>query len=262
MSENLNGELLGKALEALDEPTLLYQEGEHAVYWLGISEESAFRCNCYLLRDGDCAILIDPGSRIHFEKVRERVAQVMAPESLSGMILCHQDPDVAASMVDWLELQPNLTVFTTPRTQVLLPYYGKSDYRYYDVEAQPEYRLPSGNLLRFIPAPFLHFPGAFTSYDAQSRFLFSGDIWAAIDTDWSLTVEEFEQHIGKMNLFHTEYMASNRAARGFLQRLDGIELQAILPQHGSIIGPENVARALDYLYQLRCGTDIIYAGID
>lgn len=262
MGKAWNGAKLAKALERPEEPTVLYENEGHAIYWLGIREERAFRCNCYLLRDGDIGIIIDPGSRYHFDQVRERVAQIMEPASLTGMIICHQDPDVAASMVDWLELKPDLTVFTTPRTQVLLPYYGKSDYDFYDVEAQPEFRFPSGNVLHFIPAPFLHFPGAFTTYDTRAQALFSGDIWAAIDTDWRLMLEDFESHTGKMDLFHTEYMASNLAARGFLQSLDGIALQAILPQHGSIIGPNHVARALDYLRQLRCGTDIIYASIE
>jgi flavorubredoxin len=249
------------ALERPGRPTPLYRQGDHAIYWLGFSEESAFRCNCYLLHDGDCGIIIDPGSRLHFPQIRDRVAQIMPPEALSGMVICHQDPDVAASMVDWLELQPDLTVFTTPRTQVLLPYYGSAEYRYHNVEESPELRLPSGGQLRFIPAPFLHFSGAFTTYDATARALFSGDIWAAIDTDWQLLVDDFSQHIAKMNLFHVEYMASNLAARGYLHRLEGVAIDAILPQHGSIIGAEHVAEAKEYLRTLRCGTDILYAGL-
>ncbi len=255
-------ERINEAVERLDRPTLLFQQGEHAIYWLGFSEESVFRCNGYLLRDGDCGIIIDPGSRLHFPQIKERVAQIMPPESLTGMVLCHQDPDVAASMVDWLEINPSMKVFTTPRTEVLLPYYGRGDYDYYDVEENPEYELPSGNTLRFIPAPFLHFAGAVTTYDTFSKALFSGDIWGAVDTDWQLVIDEFQSHIGKLNLFHTEYMASNLATRGFIQRLEGVKIDAILPQHGSVIGPAHVAEAIDYLYNLRCGTDIIYAGIE
>lgn len=255
-------EHLSRALESPDSPTVLYQDGGHAIYWLGFSEQSAFRCNCYLLVDGDCGIIIDPGSRLHFAQICERVAQIMPPESLRGMVLCHQDPDVSASMVDWLELNPSMTVFTSPRAEVLLPYYGRSDYDYYDVEEKPEFALPSGASLRFVPAPFLHFAGAFATYDSLTQGLFSGDIWGAIDTDWQLLVDDFDEHIGKMNFFHTEYMASNLATRGFVRRLDGLEIRAILPQHGSIIGPEHVAQALRYLEELRCGTDIIYAGIE
>ena len=256
-SEQLNG-----AIEQLDRPTLLFQQGEHAIYWLGFSEESVFRCNCYLLRDGDCGIIIDPGSRHHFSQIRDRVAQIMPPDSLTGMVLCHQDPDVAASMVDWLEINPAMKVFATPRTEVLLPYYGRGDYDYYDVEENLEYRLPSGGTLSFIPAPFLHFAGAVTTYDSVSKALFSGDIWGAVDTDWKLVIDEFEAHTGKLNLFHTEYMASNLATRGFVHRLDGFSIDAILPQHGSVIGAKHVTKAIDYLKNLRCGTDIIYAGIE
>lgn len=262
MTQLWNGNLQNDALEKLDQPTVLYQEGDHTIYWLGFSEPSAFRCNCYLLRDGDFSILFDPGSRQHFPQIHARVAQIMPPEALTGMLICHQDPDVAASMVNWLELKPSLTVFTTPRTQVLLPYYGISNYDYYDVEEKPEYKLPSGERLRFIPAPFLHFAGAVTTFDQASGALFSGDIWGAIDTDWRLLVDDFETHVAKMSLFHTEYMASNLATRGFVHQLAGLALEAILPQHGSVIGPQYVAQAVEYLRELRCGTDIIYAGIE
>lgn len=246
----------------MQRPTPLYRSGEHAVYWLGITEETAFRCNVYLIQDGAEAIIVDPGNRRFFPQVRERVAQIRPPESLTGMILCHQDPDVAASMVDWLELNPDMRVFSSTRTHVLLPHYGRGDYRRRDVDEDPEYRLPSGAVLRFIAAPFLHFAGAFTTYDTAARYLFSGDIWAALDTDWALTVSSFEAHASAMDLFHVDYMASNLAARGFVKRLDGVGIDAILPQHGSVIGPAHVAAALAYLETLRCGADIVYAGLD
>jgi flavorubredoxin len=246
----------------MDRPTVLYDADDHRIYWLGITDVTAFRCNVYLIRDGREAILVDPGSKPFFSQTKQRVAQILPPDQVSGMVLCHQDPDVAASMIDWLDINPSIRVFTTPRTQVLLPHYGRSDYPYYDVTEQPLYSLPSGAWLQFIEAPFLHFPGAFTTYDSGSRFLFSGDIWAALDLDWTLLVESFEEHIPKMNLFHLDYMASNLAARGFVKRVENFAIDAILPQHGSIIGARFVAAALDYLRNLRCGTDTIYAALE
>lgn len=251
-----------QAIARMDEPTVLYAFGDRAIYWLGVPDVNAFRCNCYLIKDGGTGLLVDPGGRGQFAAVRRRVAQVLPPERLAGMILCHQDPDVAASMMEWLEFNPGMRVFSTPRTQVLLPYYGCRGYGFQDVEAEPEYTFPSGATLSFIPAPFLHFPGAFVTYDTASRFLFSGDIWAALDLDWRLNVSSLEEHIPKMDLFHTEYMASNLAARGFVRRIEGLPIDAILPQHGSIIGAPFVPGALDYLRHLRCGLDIIYADLE
>lgn len=246
----------------LELPTPLYAAAGHSIYWLGITDDTAFRCNAYLIVDQHEAILVDPGSKGYFTQVKQRVAQILPPEKVTGMVLCHQDPDVAASMTDWLNINPFMQVFTSPRTQVLLPHYGRSGYAYYDVAENPVYSLPSGASLRFIEAPFLHFPGAFTTYDSQARYLFSGDIWAALDLDWTLTVDSFEQHIPKMDLFHLDYMASNLAARGFVGRIENLAIDAILPQHGSILGPQHVAAALDYLRKLRCGTDIIYADME
>ncbi|MDD2926611.1 MBL fold metallo-hydrolase [Rhodoferax sp.] len=246
----------------LTQPTTLYAANEHRIFWLGNTDETAFRCNTYLIVDHHEAILIDPGGKRHFAQVIRRVAQILPPEQVNGMVLCHQDPDVAASMTDWLAVNPSMRVFTTPRTQVLLPHYGRSDYWYCDVSSHPVYTMPSGARLNFIEAPFLHFPGAFVTYDAQARYLFSGDIWAALDLDWTLVVDSFEKHVPKMNLFHLDYMASNLAARGFVKRIEHLAIDAILPQHGSILGSQHVAAALDYLRQLHCGTDIIYADLE
>ena len=245
----------------LQNPTILFSAGGHTVYWLGITEETAFRCNCYLIRDGDQAVLVDPGSRAFVEQVRARVAQILPPEEVTAMILCHQDPDVSASMVDWLDINPAMKVISTPRTHVLLPHYGKLNYPAIEVSENSVYPLPSGSELRFIEAPFLHFPGAFVTCDSASGFLFSGDIWAALDFNWNLVVDSFAEHTAAMDLFHLDYMASNVAARGFADKLVGLDIAAILPQHGSIIPHRHVGAAITYLRELRCGLDIIYAGI-
>ena len=80
-------------------------------------------------------------------------------------------------MIDWLDANPEITIISSARTNVLLPHYGREDYKFYDIVEEPIYRFKSGRELKFIEAPFLHFPGAFTTYDVTSSFLFSGDIY-------------------------------------------------------------------------------------
>ena len=245
-------------------PTTLFEQvspnrPRHAIYWIGLMEDSAFRCNSYLLIDGERAILIDPGSRAHFPQSVARVAQIMSPIEVTDLLICHQDPDVGASMIDWLDLNPNLRIITSPRTQVLLPYFGKRDYQWINSEeTSAECLLPSGRKLQFISAPFLHSPAAFTTFDHASGFLFSGDIWAARSSDWKLLVHDFDAHRANMDRFHLHYMASNRACRGFTAKLQTLEIHAILPQHGSILDQCFVPQAIDYLNQLQCGLDLEY----
>jgi flavorubredoxin len=248
---------LKKNEPSLESPILIYNEPNHKIYWLGIVEDSAFRCNVYLIHSGDDLIIVDPGDRASFEDIKSKVDQVANSRDITALILCHQDPDVAASMVDWLELKPTIQIITSTRTQVLLPYYGISDYDFYDIVQNPIMKLSSGKELKFIEAPFLHFPGAFVTYDIASKALFSGDIWAALDIEWKLIIDDFESHIMALDLFHKDYMASNIATRGFTTRLHD-EIDVILPQHGSIIPKELVDDAIKYLKELKCGVDLIY----
>jgi flavorubredoxin len=245
-------------MDRYDKPTPLFQDNGHAIYWLGIPEDSAFRCNTYLIVDGQEAILVDPGGHTSFEFVKNRVLQIVPLEKVTALIVCHQDPDVAASMVDWLALNPEIKIISSVRTNILLPHYGKTVYTFTNINEYPVYYFVSGRKLKFVESPFLHFPGAFTTYDETAKFLFSGDIWASIDMDWKLVVEDFNQHELKLTLFHIDYMASNIAARGFVERIRHLDLEAILPQHGSLIPRKFIHKSLDYLYNLKCGLDLIY----
>ncbi len=240
-----------------DGPVLLFARGDHRVYWVGIRDETAFHCNTYLILDAEQALLVDPGSRGYFAQVRDSVAALLPPERVTGLIICHQDPDVAACLPDWLALNPALTVYTSPRTEVLLPHYGVSGYRLHDIEAEPVLPLAGGNL-RFVGAPFLHSPMAFATFDSASGLLFSGDIFAAVESDWRLVVEDFDEHAASMDLFHVDYMASGVAARGFARRMRDLPIRGILPQHGSIIPSSMIDEAIAYLERLQCGLDLIY----
>ncbi len=244
-----------------EKPVLLYGYEEHEIYWLGIQEHTAFRSNIYLIKSGNQAIIVDPGHQAYYEKIYQRVEQIIDPAQVCGLIICHQDPDVAASMPNWLQQNPKLQVLTTPRTQVLLPYYGTGNYAWHDVVEEPFFTFSSGKRIQFVEAPFLHFSGAFTTYDETSGFLFSGDVWAAIQLEWKLVTEDFEEHQSALDLFHMDYMSSNIACRGFVEKLRQFQINGILPQHGSIIDSTDVPAALTYLKSLVCGTDIIYPHI-
>ncbi|MEA2011672.1 MAG: MBL fold metallo-hydrolase [Verrucomicrobiota bacterium] len=245
----------------IEQPVCLFSNNNHEIYWLGIVQNTAFRCNTYLLVDNDEAIIIDPGAIDTFSFIKKRVSEIISLDKLIAITLSHQDPDVAGSMSKWIELNPSIKVISTSRANVLLKFYDSGEYDFIDASEISEFRFSSGNKINFVQSPFMHFPGAFTIYDTLSRYLFSGDVWAAIDINWTLIVDDFDAHTMVLDLFHTDYIASNIAAKGFLQNLGNLTINAILPQHGSIISKYDVAAAKDYLNNLSCGLDLIYPDI-
>jgi flavorubredoxin len=246
----------------LNKPVALFDDGSHAVYWVGSQEDSPFRCNAYLIVDGKWRILVDPGSAYHhFEQVRSRVEAIIPADTISHIAVLHQDPDLCDSLPNWLEIVPEVVLVTTPRTRVLIPYYGfrSSDVNWADVSPNDTtyFDLPGGSVA-FLTAPFLHFPEAMVIYDECSRFLLSGDIGAAVEQDWRLVVNDWDAHWRTMVSFHIFYMASNRALRGFVAKVEPFPIEAILPQHGSVIPASMVPQALESLKNLPCGLDLLY----
>ncbi|MBI3752682.1 MAG: MBL fold metallo-hydrolase [Deltaproteobacteria bacterium] len=243
----------------MDKPVQLYDSPGHKIYWVGSVEETIFRCNTYLLLDGKQNYLIDPGGVVtHFSQVMERVKAISEPSDITHIIVHHQDPDLCASIPLWLKFNKDIVIMTDPRTRVLLPHYGIVDGKYFNVDDKKAVALPSGGELKFIRSPFMHSPGAFVTYDSVSRFLFSSDICAALDDNRKLVADDINSQLGLMNAFLEDYIACNKAIRGFLKNIKGIEIVAILPQHGSIIKKEFVKPMLDYLKDFKCGLDILY----
>ena len=254
IGEKMN--LANKKYNLKTDAILLLHRANHSVYWIGTASEAVLRNNIYLIKDGNEGIVIDCGSKEDFKSTLNRIKQVMPIKNINRLFINHQDPDVSSGIVDWIKLNPNIEIMTSPNINVLLKHYGVSDYKYFNTQTNPSLILKSGAILEFIPSPFMHSPGAITIYNKTLKSLFSGDIWAAISMEWELIVQgDFKEHIESMDFFHKDYIASNKASRNFLINFKNRPINNILPQHGSIITKTNVKNAMKYLKNLKCGTD-------
>lgn len=140
------------------------------------------------------------------------------------------------------------------------PYYGfDPDVPWIDVSPQDMTALDLGDdEIAFLVAPFLHFPEAMVTFDSRSGFLFTGDVCAAIEKDWTLVIDDLETHWNSMVPFHIFYMASQRALAGFIDKIRPFPISALIAQHGSIIPGPMVDEILDRLSNLPCGIDLLY----
>lgn len=230
------------------------------IFWIGFYDEEAhLHCNPYLIIDGDECVLVDPGSIPHFPIVARKVIDLVNPNRIAAIVLSHQDPDVCGNMavIEDIIGRDDLKVIAHSSSLRLIRHYGLAS-RFYAVD-ENDYRLElsSGRLLRFLFTPFLHSPGAIVTYDEKTRSLFSADIFGAVSRDWSLFAEEGADFIAPMATFHQKYMPSNRILRHCMEQFDLLDIDRILPQHGSILEGRQISEAIEFLKELPCGIDLM-----
>jgi len=82
----------------------------------------------------------------------------------------------------------------------------------------------------------------------------SGDIGAALESvEAPLFVEDFDEHISKMKMFHQRWMPSNSAKNDWVKRVRKLDIDMMCPQHGRIFKGDNVQRFLDWFEALEVG---------
>lgn len=225
------------------------------IYWVGFHDESAgFNCNPYLMIDNGEAVIFDPGSVPHFPLVLQKVSKLVDYDQISTIIVTHQDPDLCGAIPRFEELiygvGGSCNIVAHMRASVLIAHYGVRS-KFYNVD-QNEWKLTlkSGRELQFIFTPYLHFPGAYVTYDAKSKILFSGDLFGAFSYDWNLYANEY--YIEAMKAFHENYMPTNYILRNAMDKLDDFDIKMIAPQHGSVID-KDIDEHIDALKNLDCG---------
>lgn len=174
-------------------------------------------------------------------------------ERIWWFVCQHQDPDIAAALpdIDRMIGRDDAAIVTHWRAEALLKHYALRMPFWLVDEHSWQIDL-GGRVLRFVLTPYLHFPGAFVSFDDRTGILFSSDLFGGFSDDWSLVAGD-ESCFDAIRPFHEHYMPSRDILARGLARLDPLPIRMIAPQHGSLI-PENlVAPTVERLADIECG---------
>jgi len=226
----------------------------HRSYWVGkYLENDPFQCLPYFIENGDESILIDPGSLLEFDAVIQKVQEITPLKNIKYVILHHQDPDICASIVEIENVinRDDLKIVTHSRMSLLIKHYMVSS-SYYEIDKNNfELHTDNGLYLQFLTTPYCHSPGAFVTYDPNTKILYSSDIFGGVEESWNFYADEdyFEQ----AKSFHSEYMPSKDIFNYTLRKIERLDLELIAPQHGSLIKKEFIAPLIDKMKNLDCG---------
>lgn len=243
----------------------LYNDGNHkCIAFTDLVQGDGIQSNQFLIVHNGEGMLLDPGGNLVYKDLLAEMAGYFLPARTRYVFASHEDPDIVASANGWL-LITDARIVIAEEWARLIPHFcskGLTEGRLIGIPPRGTELELGGLALKLVPAHFLHAVGNFQVYDPVSRILFSGDLGASL-VDGAASgqpVADFDAHLPHMAAFHRRYMTNNKVCRLWAQMARQLDIDWIVPQHGaSFRGPAMVARFVDWIEQLECGTDLLSA---
>lgn len=236
--------------EFLDRPVEIAER----IWWVGhILADDPFQCHVYLIENGDQSLLIDPGSVLTFKHTLLKIEQVIPFSSIRYFICQHQDPDITGCLpiIDRMIDRTDAVILTHSRAIALLKHLDLA--LPFNCVEKAGWRLDlGGRELEFIFTPYLHFPGAFCTFDRRTGTLFSSDLFGGYTEKWQLFAQDID-YFDAIRPFHEHYMPSKDILFHALCKIEKFPLELIAPQHGSIIPKRLIPLIIGKLKTIDCG---------
>lgn len=238
--------------ENFRDPYQVYEVADN-IFWIGFPDRSAgFSNNPYLIKVGHEAVLIDPGSLVHYHVVAKKVMSLVEPHQIRTIIAQHQDPDLCASIPRFEALiERPIRVVVPPWAAMFMPYYGITS----DLikPGDGETLTFGGRPFKVFYTPYVHFVQTMVTWDPTTRTLFSSDIGAGLTTDWRLYADE--QYVEDMRAWAEPYVGDQKAWESAIEFIRSLEPDRICPQHGCIIEGD-VDHYLDAMKDFKVGSEL------
>lgn len=198
---------------------------------------------------------LDPGSELTIDATLGKIGEVVDLADIATILLHHSDADCADAVHRLGDvLGHDVQLVTEWRSELLLRHL-KPHFPIVTIEDLDwRLELEPGRELQFLLTPYLHFPGAFVTFDPSTGALLTADLFGGFNHArrlWATSVDDFED----LCAFHEHYMPSREILMSGLATIRSRfpNPEVILPQHGYVIPSQLVDGMFEALSQLECG---------
>ena len=132
--------------------------------------------NAYLVKGNDKCALIETVHAKYFDEYLENILSITDVSKIDYLILTHTEPDHTGSLEKLLALNPNIELVATTAGIKYASSISNTTFKSKIVKDGDTLEL-GGKTLKFIIAPFLHWPDSMFTYINEDKTLFSCDMF-------------------------------------------------------------------------------------
>lgn len=225
--------------------TVQIREGIH---WVGVLHpelrvfddlfptEHGTTYNSYLIRGTEKTALIDTVKGKFTDLFMDKIRSLIDPEAIDYIIVNHAEPDHSGSLAYLLEQCPNATVVSS---QAAKNFVGNMIHRPFNsrVVKEGDTLDLGGRTLRFIMAPFLHWPDTIFTRLEEENLLFTCDAFGAhyCDTRHIFNDETDDFTTARHFYFDCIFRPFKDKVLAAVEKIRHDKIDMLLPSHGPII---------------------------
>jgi flavorubredoxin len=190
--------------------------------------------NAYLVKGKEKTALIDTVNPGFEEEFEEKINLVSSLEKLDYLIMNHAEPDHSSAIRYIMDRAPGSVLVTTERGVKMASLYHELPDARIKVVAEGDTIDLGGKTLRFIEAPWLHWPETMFTYLPEDRVLFPCDFFGA-HTAQGVYDEDLEDLIPLAKRYYGEIMMPfGKMGAKALEKIKDLNIEIIAPSHGPI----------------------------
>ncbi|HDP36938.1 MAG TPA: FprA family A-type flavoprotein [Candidatus Atribacteria bacterium] len=200
--------------------------------------------NAYLIRGRQKTALIDTVDPTKEDDLLDNLDDLEI-EHLDYIVVNHAEQDHSGAIPLMLELYSEAKIVTNEKCKnMLIEHLLIKEDRIITVNDNDSLSL-GGKTLRFIFAPWVHWPETMLTYLKEDKILFSCDLFGAHLAESSLWVDDESKVYFAAKRYYAEIMMPFRSnIKKHLERLKELEIKTIAPSHGQIYShPEFILSA-------------------
>jgi flavorubredoxin len=219
------------------------------VFWVGVKHHNrrlfdaliplpqGTSYNAYLIKGSQKTALIDTVNPGFERELLNKISEHVDPSKLDYVIMNHAEPDHAKALVDVLKVAPNAKLVAGAKgKEAAMMYFGVEASRIIVVDENSRIEL-GGKTLRFVDAPWLHWPETIFTFLEEDKILFPCDFFGSHLAVGEFYADEYgnDRTLDMAKLYFAEIMMPFRKpGLNALEKVKKLAPQMIAPSHGMI----------------------------
>lgn len=190
--------------------------------------------NSYLIQGQKKTALIDTVKAPFVDEFMAKVGEHIDPAKVDIVVVNHTEPDHSGSVINVIEKNPDVQVYCSKAGENFLKQLLNRPFNAVVIADGDEVDL-GGKTLRFILAPYLHWPDTIFTYLVEDQLLFPCDAFGAHYCSEKLFDDEINEFYQDFHFYFDCIMRPFKdKIRDALAKIEDLPIAMVCPSHGPI----------------------------